>query len=403
MLKTFKVTNFCSIGETQELSFLINKKDILDESARQLSNELVINLVACVIGHNASGKTNILKALTFALIFMRKSYYAKSVAIPFETHALKPKVPSRFELEFINDDALFQYWVEMKDGLITKEFLGKKKIRGFSRIFEYARTKDSWDFKSAEELHINPSDLNRFKERKHVSVLSSLIALDYLKDFRFFDYRYSNVDRFGLMPKDSYLTQLLETSESLAKDKALRGKALDFLKDVDMGIDELGFREVSVAQKDDLETKEKVINLLLQGMHKTTTGNFSLDFIEESNGTQLTTLLISELFPILENGGIAILDEIEAGLHPYVVKKIITLFESKKLNPNNAQLIFSTHQHPLLNDRTKSQIFITEKSIGSAETVVFRLDEIEGIRNDENYFNKYITGTYGGTPRIDFF
>ena len=65
------------------------------------------------------------------------------------------------------------------------------------------------------------------------------------------------------------------------------------------------------------------------------------------------------------------------------------------------QLIFSTHQYPLLSDRTKTQIFLTEKE--NFETQIFRLDEIEGVRNDENFANKYIAGTYGGTPNIDYY
>ena len=95
-----------------------------------------------------------------------------------------------------------------------------------------------------------------------------------------------------------------------------------------------------------------------------------------------------------------IIDEIESSLHPDLTQKLISLFESKKTNPKNAQIIFSTHQHPLIANRTKTQIFIAEKDNMKSETELFRLDDIEGVRNDENYYHKYMAGAYGGIPKI---
>jgi glycerol kinase len=72
---------------------------------------------------------------------------------------------------------------------------------------------------------------------------------------------------------------------------------------------------------------------------------------------------------------------------------------NKDKNPNNAQLLFTTHNPWFLQDLTKTQIFITEKN-NNAETEVTRLDEIAGVRNDENYFTKYLAGEYDGRPKI---
>jgi AAA15 family ATPase/GTPase len=109
--------------------------------------------------------------------------------------------------------------------------------------------------------------------------------------------------------------------------------------------------------------------------------------------------LLVKILPALENGGLVIVDEIESALHPDLTKKLISLFESKKTNPKNAQIIFSTHQHPLIANRTKTQIFIAEKDNIKAETELFRLDDVEGVRNDENYYHKYMAGAYGGVPK----
>lgn len=75
---------------------------------------------------------------------------------------------------------------------------------------------------------------------------------------------------------------------------------------------------------------------------------------------------------------------------------------NKKINKYNAQILFSTHQALLLKELTKTQIFIVEKNKEDLTTEIYRLDEVEGVRNDENYAQKYLSGTYGGVPDIDW-
>ena len=102
MLTSIKITNFYSIGETQELSFVVNGKDILDESSRKVAEEIPLNLVNCIIGHNASGKTTVLKAITFLTWFVKVSYFRKTdEKIPLEAHKLKTDKPTKFEIEFL--------------------------------------------------------------------------------------------------------------------------------------------------------------------------------------------------------------------------------------------------------------------------------------------------------------
>ena len=102
MLNSFKVTNFHSIGKTQELSLVIAKKDILDNSAKSFDDDKALNLVSCIVGHNASGKTNILKALTFLAWFVNNSYEAKLDEIPIDKHKLWLDKPTKFELDFVD-------------------------------------------------------------------------------------------------------------------------------------------------------------------------------------------------------------------------------------------------------------------------------------------------------------
>ena len=398
MLNSIKVTNFHSIGETQELSMIIAKKDILDYSSVSLGDDKALNLVSCIVGHNASGKTNILKALTFLAWFVNNSYEEKLDEIPIDKHKLWLDKPTKFELDFVDGGINYFYSLELYNHTIVSEYFGRKFTRGFTCIFQYTRTGDAWKFKSLK-LKINLKDLKRFKERKRVSVLSSLVQLGYIDSIDFFENSHSNVNRRGMLGNHNF-NDLFDLSSYLNEDRELLSRLSGFIKEVDLGVDGFGFKEVVLKSKSEEDSNKYQI---LEAVHKSTKGEFKLNVFEESNGTQQSISLLTKILPILSTGGLVIVDEIEAGLHPYVARKIVSLFEKKETNPQNAQLIFSTHQHMLLNDRTKTQIFLVEKDAESFESEIYRLDDVEDVRNDENYFQKYITGVYGATPKIYFF
>ena len=95
----------------------------------------------------------------------------------------------------------------------------------------------------------------------------------------------------------------------------------------------------------------------------------------------------------------AIIDEFDANLHPDMVQELVSMFTDEGTNPKHAQLLFSTHSHNILSQLDKYQIILTEKD-NEGQTVVWRLDDVEGVRADENYYTKYLAGAYGGVPDI---
>ena len=109
--------------------------------------------------------------------------------------------------------------------------------------------------------------------------------------------------------------------------------------------------------------------------------------------------ILSDILPILRTGGVLILDEFDANLHPHMLPELIDLFLSEELNQKNAQLIFSTHHHEILNKLDKYQINILEKNRDTGSSKILRLDEL-GIRSDDNYYTKYISGAYRGVPNL---
>lgn len=396
MLKKIKITNFYSIGDEQELSLEISPKDCLDDSAREHKKGNYLNTVACIIGPNASGKTTFLKAFSFLNWFLEESYssFKPEQAITFEPHKLHKNKPARIEIEFFEEKALYRYSIELDKKQVLKEQLDKQ-VRHFTSVFKLSRDGDKTEIKS--KIKISDADEDRIKKRPNISLLSSLIVLGYLPEITFFKKIVTNVGNAGHYRPDSF-TDSFKVSQVLFENEPFRKDVLSFSKEIDLGISDFAFREARIRNVDKPDEEKKT--QILQCLHKSKKGGFGLPIFEESNGTQRSYSILSDVLPILKKGGLVAFDEIEDGLHPHVAKRIIALFENKETNPHNAQFLFSTHQHLLLNDRTKTQIFITEKNPDSFETEIYRLDEVEGVRNDENYFHKYMAGAYGGAPKI---
>ena len=101
---------------------------------------------------------------------------------------------------------------------------------------------------------------------------------------------------------------------------------------------------------------------------------------------------------MLENGGVMILDEIENGFHPYLVKNILSLFLDKESNPHDAQLICTTHQPLLISDNTKKdQVWIISKD-NTGKSSLSRLSDKKFNRAKVNIANQIIEGAFGCNP-----
>lgn len=123
------------------------------------------------------------------------------------------------------------------------------------------------------------------------------------------------------------------------------------------------------------------------------------DLVSLSDGTVAIINNAPLIFDTLDSGGVLVFDELDSSLHPEVVDAIVDMFASKRTNPKNAQIIFSTHSPRILNRLHKHQIQLVEKDEeGSSQT--WRLDEMEGVTSRDNYYAKYMAGTYGAFPNI---
>ena len=148
------------------------------------------------------------------------------------------------------------------------------------------------------------------------------------------------------------------------------------------------------------DKKAQGVSLDAQVLHLFNGQSHKLPIQYESSGTKQLFTLLRSILKVLDQGGVAVLDELDANLHPEMVSALYELFVSPDTNPKNAQIIFSTHSHQILNELDKYQVVLVEKNEnGSSEA--WRLDEVSGVRADDNYYAKYVAGAYGAYPNID--
>jgi uncharacterized protein len=125
---------------------------------------------------------------------------------------------------------------------------------------------------------------------------------------------------------------------------------------------------------------------------------FELEMSQESSGSQSTVRLLRYIIPALENGSMAIIDEFESNLHPALFQPLLDLLLRPRHNPNNTQMIFTTHQPEVINLLGKAHIYLVERDGVNSEA--WRLDDMAGVRKDVNLTGQYLAGAFGAIPRV---
>ena len=214
----------------------------------------------------------------------------------------------------------------------------------------------------------------------------------------------------------------------LSEDK-FKPEVLQFIKGADLNIEDLKPVKMNIDQLPDEfpnELKELMTKKIKENdstffsdvtvFHKKYDSNNKLVKIEkfsmdddESSGTKKYFAFAAPLIFTLKNGETAVIDELDSKLHPNLVCKIVSTFNSKETNPNNAQLIFNTHDTNLLTSGLfrRDQIWFTEKDRYGASTLYslsdFKTDNGEKARIGEDYAANYIKGKYGAIPYLGDF
>ena len=398
MLYSYKCENFYSIGEAIEVNFEVNQK--APKSNTYSEGDDRASLIEAIVGPNAAGKTNVIKALAFIRHLITESGNRDADALFSFVTFRHADTPTSVSVKFSVAERIFTY-----DFSLNREMILTETLRELSKSEQRTTRKTlftrAWDSEKGTYLFTDKAfGLSKGATlRKNASIVSLAWGLNtddqlaeaivrYWRDSVVLNvWEAGNVDDHRV--HGDHLTH--NAIKFFYKNPELMNAAKNILKNFDVGFHDFERETLELAKREVFGIRHLYSD----------SSEFSIPLQYESSGTKRVVTILSYIVQVLneKSGGIAAIDEFDAYLHPDIVEALVKLFTSPDTNPNKAQLLFRSHSHQLLSEFDKQQIILVEKD-DHGQTVAWRLDEVDGIRADENYYTKYIAGAYGAKPRI---
>ncbi|KKR05946.1 MAG: Abortive infection protein [Parcubacteria group bacterium GW2011_GWC2_39_14] len=404
MIHSFSCKNFYSFCDLTTVNFRVNEKAPVNNGYFTAPSGNRLSKIETVIGPNASGKTNLLKIMPFLKWLIADSFVVTPAAPlpvkPFMFGEQKNK-PTELSADFEIEGNVYTYSFSLDDTKILSEELKVKNKTNLKitrkKVFSRQWNEEIKKYELDDKSFNLPKDFENLL-RTNASVVSTAVRFNHKESqvlLNFWQKVETNVTEAGwvgdhLLPNAGQ--QLFEALDfySESKNETLKKEAEKLLSRFDLGLDSFDIKK---------EKKENSLSINVSVAHSfgDHTGHLPIQY--ESSGTKQLFVLLKTILLVLDKGGVAILDEFDVNLHPEMVLSLFSLFVQPETNPNNAQLLFSTHSHLVLSKLDKYQIILIEKNEkGASES--WRLDEMAGVRADDNYYTKYIAGAYGAVPKL---
>jgi AAA15 family ATPase/GTPase len=407
MLIQFNFENFRSFRDEVNLDLSATKMTEFSGRVAAVGGEKILS-VAAIYGANASGKSNIYHAFEYMSEYVINSFrygdegetFAQYRPTPFLFDSTSENAESSFEVYFTmpedKTEKTYNYGFCVGKEGITEEWLNTKakSARKFSQVFY--RSEDELDLSGLPKNSRNNIEISLERQVLVVS-LGAKLKIAKCKGIR--DWFYANeFADFGDAVSNFFLSRRLP--KGFVKDKDVQKKVVEYLASFDEHIQDF---DIEKAQYEG-DTKDEIykINALHKKIDSKEMAQIPLG--EESAGTLKMFALYPELQEVLSKGSVFFIDELNARLHPLLVRNFVLTFLNPEININHAQLIFTTHDTWQLSNQLlrRDEIWFTEKNkegLSSLYSLADFLDE-DGvkIRKDENYEKNYLVGKYGAIP-----
>lgn len=416
MLIEFHVQNFLSFRDPAELSMVKGTGNELENTntfvpPASASAPALLRSTA-VYGPNASGKSNFVHALRA----MRQSVLSSASAeqrdkplpvSPFRLDAASRAEPSEFEALFISGGVRYQYGFAATAERVLEEWLLAYPKGRPQRLIErrYDADRRTYEWGAMTKL-AGAKKTWREATRSNALFLSTAVNLNSRQLAPAYDW-FAQALRIagpgGLPPARSL---------SLCESPEGKRKILEFLAKADLPIDDVQVKddraeaehftqEALDALQDDWSRKRarmkrpRLVYELADGAKE------YFDWAEESDGTRRLFEFAGPISEALEFGHVVVIDELDGHLHPLLAEYLVQLFHSAEFNTGGAQLLFTTHDASLLNQKLlrRDQVWFCRRD-KARNTRLYPLLDMKPRKGSENLEHGYLSGRYGAVPCV---
>lgn len=411
MLIQFSVENYKSIRDELVINFRANRK--YSESAWavvDVDKGAPVYKAIGLVGPNASGKSNIIDAFRFALEFIDETITRKDNAeIQVQGFAFSEEYkykPTSFEFIFVHCGIKYIYGFAITPETVVEEYLIGYFSAKPKTLFERSEGQ-VYDFKgnhvkaqrelqkktNANRLYLPVAAEWGYEPFKPVMEWFNLLAIKYSQPTFGLKRMIKNIIQDN--EKKKMFIQELQKADFNIVDLYIRNEALHTGYDHVVSIDRVGEIYLEYASR---LPKEKYGSRVML-VHRNKAGQFfEVELAKDSAGTQDIVKSVAELMCEGENGGMILQDELGASYHTKLTEHFFHMVQSEEINPQNAQLLFSSHDTRILQMLNHDQVYLVDKDDDGA-TFVTLLDDYQ-IRTDTNVELGYLKGRFGAIPYI---
>lgn len=418
MLIEFTVGNYRSFYEPVTLSMEATRLTDYPENVFRAGKYSLLRSAA-IFGPNASGKSNLIRAIMFMRRFVlnsaKESQSGETIDVArYALDADAGDEPAFFQVVFLWNGKRYRYGFETDEKRVVSEWLYRTKERE-TKVF--IREGQTFNFTQRFRQEVKGIEKLTRENALFLSTLAQFNIPTAVSLLSWFRHQFRSISGLDHQSFGGFTLHRFET------DKVFRTRVRTLIQLADVGINDVAVDTIALHDPDIPTDLRKILQEITQReekpedefsfkrvrafhtvfRNKEKIGEKAFDMNDESDGTQKFFFLLGPLLDTLENGYVLAADELEARLHPKLTHEIVRLFNSLETNPNNAQLIFVTHDAGLLSENIlrRDQVWFTEKNSYGA-TELYSLAEMKE-RNDASFGKNYLLGRYGAVPYIGNF
>lgn len=417
MLIQFNFKNFKSFRDEVSLDLSATKITEHEDHVVAIANDRLLK-VAAIYGANASGKSNIYDAFEYMSYYVENSFkfgdedenrrknetdYIKVMPFLFDDKSSNEE--TTFEVFYVdnseNTGKTYQYGFSIKEDEVIEEWLytkAKTARNNYKTVF-YRKKGEELEMNGISKSHVENIKASLNNESLIVS-LGAKLRIAKLKKVRDWFINNDIID-FGDPVENFFRSRVLP--KEFVNSKEVQENLVKYFVSFDEAIQDFVVEEIPSEDEKD-RSKHYTIDALHRKVGSKEMASIPLK--QESGGTLKMFALYPSLKDVLDNGGTLFVDELNAKLHPLLVRNIILTFLSPEINTKNAQLIFTTHDIWQFSNELlrRDEIWMVDKDKDGVSELYslaeFKDEDGNKVRRDEALAKKYLTGNYGAIPAL---